>query len=45
MKNCSNCEKRFKDVEDNILYKLLETSTKRSKKARLNDSYKRLKLE
>jgi len=34
---------RFKDVEEEKLYELLETSTKKSKTARLNDAHRRLK--
>ncbi|KHD34407.1 hypothetical protein NL50_17130 [Clostridium acetobutylicum] len=36
------CEDRFKDVAEDKFVHLIETSTKKSKKARINDVYKRL---
>jgi hypothetical protein len=38
-------ETRFKNVDVNILYNLLETSTKKTKLKRLDDAYLRLKRE
>lgn len=37
------CEKRFEDVHEEVLYKLLENSNKRDKKSRLDDAYNILK--
>lgn len=36
------CESRFRKVDIDKLCQLLETSHRKSKKARLNDAYKRL---
>lgn len=40
---CICSESRFENVEEDTFLKLIETSTKKSKKARINDVYKRLK--
>ena len=37
------CEDRFKEVDENRFLQLIETSKRKSKKARINDVYKRLK--
>lgn len=39
------CEERFKNVEEIKFLNLAETSTKKSKKAIINDAYKRLNKE
>ncbi|WP_242975010.1 hypothetical protein [Anaerovirgula multivorans] len=39
------CEERFKGIDEKMLYELLETSSKKSIKARLNDAYKKIVLE
>lgn len=36
------CEERFKEVDEDIFLQLIETSERKSKKARINDVYKRL---
>ncbi|ACQ53987.1 hypothetical protein EXN65_21020 [Clostridium botulinum] len=36
------CEERFKDVDKTKFLKLIETSQRKSKKARINDVHKRL---
>lgn len=36
------CEERFKDVDETKFLKLIETSQRKSKKARINDVHKRL---
>lgn len=35
-------EKRFKDVDEDKFLQLIQTSKRKSKKARINDVYKRL---
>lgn len=39
---CICGEKRFENVNEETFLKLIETSTKKSKKARINDVYKKL---
>lgn len=39
---CICVESRFKDVDEETFLKLIETSTRKSKKARINDVYKKL---
>lgn len=39
---CICRESRFEDVEEDVFLQLIETSTKKSKKARINDVCKRL---
>jgi hypothetical protein len=38
-------EKRFENVEEDKFLELIETSKRKSKKARINDVYKRLYIE
>lgn len=40
---CICTQSRFENVEEDTFLKLIETSTRKSKKARINDVYKRLK--
>jgi hypothetical protein len=39
---CICSEKRFEEVNEETFLKLIENSTKKSKKARINDVYKKL---
>lgn len=38
------CEERLKNINEDEFSKLIETSERKSKKARINDVYKRLKI-
>lgn len=42
---CICSESRFKNVEEDIFLKLIETSKKKNKKSKINDVYKRLKIK
>lgn len=39
---CICSEKRFEEVQEETFLKLIESSTRKSKKARINDAYKKL---
>lgn len=41
---CICCEQRFEDVKEERFLELAETSTKKSKRAIINDVYRRLNL-
>ena len=42
---CICSESRFEDVEEDLFIKLIKKSTKKSKQARINDVFNRLKIK